>query len=589
MAEDPDYRDNQKRAQKQWRDSHPDYWRDYRAANPEYAQQNRERQRDRNALRRLPTEAIAKMYEQSGLIVDVKNNLSAKVRSMAAYHGRENDIVELGNRPTATPVNIINGLDKEEVKKIFETSDHYREGNVEYFDKEGVKIIGDFIDIIYALSAKDMSFTPSLGLLAMLVADIDFARKVFEYYREKAYNHGDFDQMSMVSRVESEAFHPLNAKHEREERYHQQVSWNLGRIRQMLAGFSAQPYSSNFSQAANRSFVLDFQELLYRQNKIVLLRFDAATSSGGRVLAKMAKAKLYTDIYRTDPEDVPSGKYTFQVIDEFQDAFEPDGAVGDLAWFAKSREFRHINVISCQSLSSLYRGAKAEAVHELVTNCSAKFCLQTEDVATVSYFDKYSPAKRLVDLVGSEAFFCKFDLDRRGMVTALVDVAEIYANMTDHLDNLARMVVPQAAPEEMDGIATQVREIRITIGFIEKTADNEKPAEPDPEGKEGDSDSYNYDDSNLLSFFEERESKSEDRWDRFYKCKAEEYKEEWLSALTPEQRYALLWKMLPPTAPPVSNPESMPLALVVTVEKVDESDIDTGALTAECPVTDKKQ
>jgi len=65
MAEDPDYRDNQKRAQKQWRDSHPSYWRDYRAANPEYAQRNRERQRDRNALRRLPTEAIAKMYEQS--------------------------------------------------------------------------------------------------------------------------------------------------------------------------------------------------------------------------------------------------------------------------------------------------------------------------------------------------------------------------------------------------------------------------------------------------------------------------------------------------------------------------------------------
>ena len=29
MAEDLDYRDNQKRSQKQWRDSHPNYWRSY--------------------------------------------------------------------------------------------------------------------------------------------------------------------------------------------------------------------------------------------------------------------------------------------------------------------------------------------------------------------------------------------------------------------------------------------------------------------------------------------------------------------------------------------------------------------------------
>ena len=64
MAEDPDYRDNQKRYQKQWRDSHPGYWRGYRAANPEYAQRNRERQRERDARRRQQSEAIAKMYEQ---------------------------------------------------------------------------------------------------------------------------------------------------------------------------------------------------------------------------------------------------------------------------------------------------------------------------------------------------------------------------------------------------------------------------------------------------------------------------------------------------------------------------------------------
>jgi hypothetical protein len=44
---DPDYRDNQARAQEAWLARNPDYWRRYRQRNPEYTQLNRERQRDR--------------------------------------------------------------------------------------------------------------------------------------------------------------------------------------------------------------------------------------------------------------------------------------------------------------------------------------------------------------------------------------------------------------------------------------------------------------------------------------------------------------------------------------------------------------
>ncbi|NMQ29939.1 hypothetical protein E4Q23_20565 [Candidatus Accumulibacter phosphatis] len=32
---DPDYRENQKRAQKAWAERHPDYWRAYREQHPE--------------------------------------------------------------------------------------------------------------------------------------------------------------------------------------------------------------------------------------------------------------------------------------------------------------------------------------------------------------------------------------------------------------------------------------------------------------------------------------------------------------------------------------------------------------------------
>lgn len=46
---DPDYQENQTRAQQAWGQRNPDYWREYRSTHPEYAERNRARQRERNA------------------------------------------------------------------------------------------------------------------------------------------------------------------------------------------------------------------------------------------------------------------------------------------------------------------------------------------------------------------------------------------------------------------------------------------------------------------------------------------------------------------------------------------------------------
>jgi len=54
---DPDYRENQKHAQKAWAERNPDYWRTYREQHPEYVARNRARQRER-ALGRA---GVAKM------------------------------------------------------------------------------------------------------------------------------------------------------------------------------------------------------------------------------------------------------------------------------------------------------------------------------------------------------------------------------------------------------------------------------------------------------------------------------------------------------------------------------------------------
>ena len=48
LQNDPDYRENQNRAQANWLSRNPDYWKKYRAQNKKYAERNREMQRNRN-------------------------------------------------------------------------------------------------------------------------------------------------------------------------------------------------------------------------------------------------------------------------------------------------------------------------------------------------------------------------------------------------------------------------------------------------------------------------------------------------------------------------------------------------------------
>lgn len=56
---DPDYRDNQSRAQEAWAARHPGYWREYRETHPQYSGRNRRLQHKRDVRRR--ERVLAKM------------------------------------------------------------------------------------------------------------------------------------------------------------------------------------------------------------------------------------------------------------------------------------------------------------------------------------------------------------------------------------------------------------------------------------------------------------------------------------------------------------------------------------------------
>jgi hypothetical protein len=58
-AADPDYRDNDVQASRQWRSANPDYWREYRRKHPRYVTGNRQRQRERDRANRRNRAAAA--------------------------------------------------------------------------------------------------------------------------------------------------------------------------------------------------------------------------------------------------------------------------------------------------------------------------------------------------------------------------------------------------------------------------------------------------------------------------------------------------------------------------------------------------
>ncbi len=66
LQTDPDYQDNQARAQQAWAERNPDYWREYRTSHPKYVERNRELQQERNT--KAIVAPIAKMDASTPVI-----------------------------------------------------------------------------------------------------------------------------------------------------------------------------------------------------------------------------------------------------------------------------------------------------------------------------------------------------------------------------------------------------------------------------------------------------------------------------------------------------------------------------------------
>lgn len=80
LKNDPDYRDNQQRAQQDWKEQNRDYWRRYRDSRPGYVKRNRLLQRERDRKRHLAkmdaSRDISTVKPGSYYLIPAKGNLA---------------------------------------------------------------------------------------------------------------------------------------------------------------------------------------------------------------------------------------------------------------------------------------------------------------------------------------------------------------------------------------------------------------------------------------------------------------------------------------------------------------------------------
>jgi hypothetical protein len=93
---DPDYADNQFRAQQAWRARNADYWKNYRATHPVYVEQNRKNQRGRRKQELLSQgKEIAKMDASKPLPTVPSGTYKMNLTSVSDIANMDVWIVEL--------------------------------------------------------------------------------------------------------------------------------------------------------------------------------------------------------------------------------------------------------------------------------------------------------------------------------------------------------------------------------------------------------------------------------------------------------------------------------------------------------------
>lgn len=393
----------------------------------------------------------------SGIIMDVKGNLRQQVRAIAAEHGRLDDIVEFGSHPCSNTTNFLDGLKDYEVKELLNTLaiDGIAEDRNMNFFLHGGKIYFDIyrcLKDIYKVSPHchfSKQFFPTLSKIYEIVNNQTFASGLWAFYRyslqlklnyykkiKKEPPHYIIDAQNFLCSVKSDNFHVLrDPRKMRNNIYYEQLSYALNHINNVFQAFDVtHNILRKFSSTDTEAIPFDLDKLIYKQKKIVLVHFALDSGQAGNVISKSIKARFYQAVLRNG---LNYDSKTFMVGDEFQNIVDVSNKskLNDMDFFSLSREYKNINIIATQSISSLYAKGNDNAINSLMSNCMTKIMLQSSDFQTNKWLnDLLSDSDyRLQNLNRGTCIIQTFDKDNN-LVDRIEELNNEYKNIKEILD-----------------------------------------------------------------------------------------------------------------------------------------------------------
>ncbi len=333
------------------------------------------------------------------VLVDIKGNLGPQVRALAKHYNREKDIVEFGNCAEAFSVNLLEGMDTNAVFDLAQglISKKALSSQSNDWHYKGVRYLTDIFAVLSFLKEKDKRFAPTLEMLSSIVNNPQKAHRLMAYFMVKVADPKNDTHREFYQRILEDNFNLLRQPDEHnKDDYDSQTTWASQMIRLLLMEILSAPGIVEKFSVPDAPPV-NFKELLYDQNKIVLLRFSPEASWAGAIISRMLLGKLYSTVrahglsFRKSQAGSVTPLYSSLIMDEYQAVanLDPSDKLNDTQFLAQSREFGHINILCSQSISGITTQYEPFSVDSLLSNCRTKLSFATDDPETVSCMGRF--------------------------------------------------------------------------------------------------------------------------------------------------------------------------------------------------------
>lgn len=299
----------------------------------------------------------------SGLILDVKGDFIETVRYISIMQNRLKDVIEISTKSEFN----YNPLDKPKmssielaymVRQVLELMSDTNLSDSFWYDK-AESYIKSFI-VIMRMYMETINFKE----MHKLVTDNEYLTNVIQKIKTKLLNNMYSDDK--IYECEAAINNILNEYLKLDSRTSGIIKAEITRVTDVFAS------DYNIFQ----KFCLNSSKLDLNSNKIYVLSINIAEN---RKLAKIISTYLKLDFQRqilSNKNDSP----TFFICDEYQE-FSNES---DANFFALSRQYKCINIVSMQSYTSLINAIKnKEAAQVIIQNLINKIWLRNDDTYTV--------------------------------------------------------------------------------------------------------------------------------------------------------------------------------------------------------------